>query len=416
MMFIIWMVGQSGYSGLTVRGINFLDLQYIGLGMGLLLAATTAGWIGMQLDFSSPSGADAAPPRWDAGAFVVGLIALGAYLVFFRSFLAHPGMLYRTLTGTYRPDRTNIELTVGVTSLVNCAPAFFSIYAYRLLAGYERVPVWMHALGAVLLGFTVLRVYAWSERLALIEAAVPFSLTGALIGLRARRGWIRLLTRLGPVFAIPALIGYFGAAEAFRSWASATYHERSGFWEFAVGRLASYYYTALNNGAGLLATGRWPSLKFEYTLGWLHKAPMVGPLFSRYVHLSYGQLNEFLNKFEDIEFNNPSGLFTVVFDLGVPGAIVYFAVVGFAAGALFQAYRRGTVTGILFYPILFITFLEVFRYPYLGVSRSFTWVLGIGVILLVSQVSGARTRADTTPKRAPDPRAARDASDAAPAI
>ncbi len=382
MLLLIASVGQLQFDGLTLRGIQFLDAGYICMGLGLLLVTTVSGWIGAQLT----SGPDLRPivseSRWDPGALLAGLIALGADLIFFKTFLIHPGLFLSTLTGAYRPDRTNIELTVGVTSLVNCAPAFFSVYAYRAFVTESRPPPWMHLLGLTLLCLTVLRVYAWSERLALIECVVPFSLAVVHAVERSRHRVLRGFVQAGPLFAMPMLILYFGAAEWFRSWNSSTYHNRTGFWEFAVGRLASYYYTALNNGAGLLATSHWPSFQFEYTLGWLHKAPVIGPVFSAYVNLRYGDLVEFLTKYGDIEFNNPSGLYTVVFDLGLPGAILYFSAMGVLGGALFRSYRRGGSAGVLFYPLFYLAFLEVFRYPYLGVSRAFTWALAVVIVLL----------------------------------
>ena len=74
--------------------------------------------------------------------------------------------------------------------------------------------------------------------------------------------------------SIPLVILYFGAAEYARSWASDTYQGRLDFWEFALGRFASYYYTSLNNGASLLANSAWPTWTFEFTLEWLHRAPL----------------------------------------------------------------------------------------------------------------------------------------------
>ena len=52
---------------------------------------------------------------------------------------------------------------------------------------------------------------------------------------------------------------------------------------------------------------------------------------------------------------------------------------------LFRAYRAGTLSGVLLYPMFFLAFLEVFRYPYLGTQRAFTWAIGIGIALLLSR-------------------------------
>jgi hypothetical protein len=381
LLFLIAYAGSADFPGLTARGIPFLSAGYVLLGGGVLLAIGLSGWIGAQIALPGERGADAEGYRWDRAATVVGSIALMAYLVFFKDFVLSPVLLLKTLSGAYRPDRTNLELTVGVTSLENFAPVFFSIYAFRTLYQGTRVRASLHVLCAVLLLLTALRVYAWSERLALIEAAVPFGLSGAArLGAAGRRA--RRVTGAGPILALPAFVLYFGAAEYVRSWTSATYHGRSGFWEFAIGRLASYYYTSLNNGAGLLATARWPTFHFEYTLWWLHKAPVLGPVFSSYVGLQVEETGLFLQKYGDLEFNNPSGIYSVIFDIGLPLGIAYFGLQGAVGGLLFRAFRAGSYIGALGYPLLYLSMLEIFRYPYLGAPRGFTWAVGIAVAIV----------------------------------
>jgi hypothetical protein len=256
-----------------------------------------------------------------------------------------------------------------------------------------RISSLQHALCGVLLFLTALRVYAWSERLALIEAAVPFALSvAARIG-ESRTRIAAWLARGGPYLVFPVFILYFSVAEYFRSWKSSTYNQVSGFWEFSIGRLASYYYTSLNNGAGILVTSNWPDYRFAYTLEWLHRAPVIGPLFSHYVGLREKGTGQFLKKFGDPEFNNPSGIYTVIFDLGLPLGVVYFSLLGLAAGMAFRAFRAGSFAGVIGYPILFLTLLELFRYPYLGASRGFAWALGIGVAAAIARSQTRRAPA-----------------------
>ena len=385
-LLIIAYVGGTGYSGLTIRGIRYLTGDYILLGCGVLVVTGLSGWIGAQIRLSAAPDARSQAFYWDRPATVVGAITLVAYLIWFRDFFLNPMLIINTLTGKYRPDRTNIQLTTGITSLANLAPAFFSIYCYKVIAMKMPVPRTMHLLCAVLVAFTLFRVYAWSERLAMIEASIPFGLA-YFSSLAGGSGPVsRTISKFGPVVAIPTLILYFAVFEYVRSWQYAEYNKQYGFWEFATGRLASYYYTSLNNGAGVLATSNWPTYKFEYTLSWLHKAPGVGALFSGAVDLQYLQLDQFLAKFGDPEFNNPSGIYGVIYDLGLPCGALYFCAVGLIGGVMYRAYRAGSLAGVLFYPLFFITFLEVFRMAYLGMSRAFTWALGIGLALLVNSL------------------------------
>jgi hypothetical protein len=131
------------------------------------------------------------------------------------------------------------------------APVFFSIYGYRLATRAKSISLYMHLLCAALLVLTALRVYAWSERLALIEVTLPLGLAASMRLAQSPNRLPRLISRMGPVIALPALTFYFGIAEYFRSWTAALYNGRTGFWEFALGRLASYYVRTRSPGCML---------------------------------------------------------------------------------------------------------------------------------------------------------------------
>ena len=376
--------------GLTARGLHFLTLPYLALGAGLIVVMAFGGWLGSQ--FAAGTSRPAPTADVDRAAAAVGLIALVAYAVWFRDYLTNPGLLWAIIRGASPPSRAD-ELVTGVTSLANGGPVFFSVYAWRLVFRRDtRLPGWMHALCAALVALTAFRVYAWSERLALIEATLPLALALAVRAARARGAWPRTLIRFGPFIALPLLMLYFGLAESVRSWASDTYNGKLDFWDFVIGRIATYYYTSLNNGAGYLATQEWPSWRFEYVLSMLHTAPLsIGRLFSALVGSTGPTFDLFLRRYADIEFNNPSGLYTVVYDLGIPLAIAYFAATGALAGALFRRYAAGSLTGALFFPMFFISYLEVFRYPYLGSGRAFAWaVCTVVVLVLVAPGRGRR--------------------------
>jgi len=379
-------------TGLTARGIPFLDTRMLLLGVALLFVMALGGWLGQFITTRTP----VAPParQIDWAALAIGIVALLSYLMWFRDYLLNPGRLFALLLGQVRPSRLDIELVTGVTSLANITPVFFTIYAWRrVFQRGERFAPWMTALALMLAACTLFRVYAWSERLALIEAALPVMLLGALGAMRSKRRWLRALVPLAPFLALPVLLLFFGLAESVRSWTSSTYFGKLGFWEFVIGRLASYYYTSLNNGAGLLAMYDWPPWTFHFVLGGLHTAPLsVGALFNDLVGSKTSVLSHFLRVYGDPEFNNPSGLYTVVFDLGLPLAIVYFAVTGFMAGALYRRYASGMFYASLAYPMFFIMYLEVFRYPYLGSGRALAWAVGILVVVLLTLPVATRPR------------------------
>lgn len=380
---------QLNLPGLTARGLSFLTWPYLFLGAGLILMMALGGWLGQQIKIFDRH--PAASADIDRMAMVVGGIALMAYLFWFRQYLASPSLLWSILSGASRPSRAD-ELVTGVTSLANGGPVFFSTYAWRSVLRRDKpVPRAMHAMFALLALLTAFRVYAWSERLALIEAVLPLALMFSLQAARSRRPTVRVLVALGPFLAMPVLLFYFGLAESVRSWTSDTYNGKLAFWDFAIGRMASYYYTALNNGAGFLTTQDWPTFRFDYVFSMLHTAPLsVGRIFSELTGSDGPTFESFLVKYADVEFNNPSGLYTVVYDLGIPLAVVYFGVVGIIAGLLFRGYTAGSLWGAVLYPIVFISYLEVFRYPYLGSGRAFACAVCAALLLMLVRLRGHR--------------------------
>lgn len=376
-------------SVLTIRALRFLHGPYLLLALAMMLVLVLAGAIGSQLRFSARP--HDAGQGWNTAAAALGTLALLAYLVWFRDYLLNPALLFGVLTGASTPSRSDIALTPGLTSLVNVAPVFFSIHAYRFIVARQPLPRALHVLALVLAAMTLFRVYAWSERLAMIENAVPPALALAVAAARGSGRAARLLRAAGPYAALPLVVVFFGFAESSRSWASDTYHGKHDFWAFMAGRLATYYYTSLNNGAGMLATADWPSYRFEFVGSWLHNLPGIGHRFSALVGANDQVLTEFFARFGDPEFNNPSGLFAVVVDLGLVFGLLYMAVFGLAAGLMHRAYRDGQLVGVLLYPPLFIAALEIFRYPYFGESRAVTWVVGALLALLVARLHAAVT-------------------------
>jgi hypothetical protein len=91
-----------------------------------------------------------------------------------------------------------------------------------------------------------------------------------------------------------------------------------------------------------------------------------------------------LKQMANPEFNNASGVFPYVLDFGRVGSCIFFFAVGWLATATYAAFRRGGLAGVLCYPLLYISFLEISRIPYLTSARTFpSWVmLFIGCVVL----------------------------------
>lgn len=394
MLVVVLWAGGSDFSGLTIRARSYLSAPYVALCIALVLVSSAGAWLGESMRPRSVLHCpDADLARTACG---LGIVVLAAYLFWFRLVVLDPALLWRVLTSLEKPDRTEIGTVTGVTSLVNLAPVFFTLAGYLLFVRKARSRM-LVVLTAVLLLLTVFRAYLWSERLALAEVAIPLALSvlsawSPQPAQRVRKG----LYVLGPYAALPAVFLFFAVAEFFRSWSY--YDARMEFWEFALGRFVSYYYTSLNNGAGMLATMDWPDGAFQHVLLWLHKFPFgIGLSFSDMVGLNEHGMEspptaaarEFLQRYGDPEFNTPSGFLSVTFDLGVPGAVLYYFLTMLASGVLYTRYRRGDLLALMLFPSVLVALFETFRYPYWGQSRAFVWFLGAMTVLAVLWARGA---------------------------
>lgn len=393
LLVVIW-AGASEFSGLTIRSRTYLSAPYVALCVALVLASAAGAWFGEHV--RQRSVLQCPDPSLLLAAKCVGLVVLAAYVFWFRLFVFDPGLLWDLFTGVDRPDRSDIGTVTGVTSLVNLAPVFFGLAGYLLFVLRSRDRT-LAALTTALLLLTVFRAYVWAERLAFAEAAIPLALAllSAWSG-KPKRGIRGLFWRLGPYAALPLVFLFFAVAEYFRSWTF--YDDRMEFWEFALGRFVSYYYTSLNNGAGMLATQDWPNGTFQHVLLWLHKFPFgIGLSFSDLVGLNeHGMQNpptaatrEFLQRYGDPEFNTPSSYLSVTLDLGIPGALAYYFLTMLGSGILYARYVKGDLLALMLYPSVLLALFETFRYPYWGTSRAIVWLIGVLAVLALLWAAGA---------------------------
>jgi hypothetical protein len=93
------------------------------------------------------------------------------------------------------------------------------------------------------------------------------------------------------------------------------------------------------------------------------------------------------------EFSNPSGIFPYFLDFGI-AAYLFWICCGIFAGFAYQAFRRQSLGGLLFYPFLFVGLMEVCRVPYLTAARALpTWsFLAVSYFLLKTRSARADER------------------------
>jgi hypothetical protein len=240
-----------------------------------------------------------------------------------------------------------------------------------------------------------------SERLALIELAAPAVVLSLRLGTLAREHVSKQTMRrlaLAPAAGLVGIVVLFGGAEYFRSWRF--YEDRfNSLADFTLWRLSGYYTTSHNNGVmAMKQRGVWPMP--YYTLEQFWRFPLVaGSSFS------YQALNGFdpedahrdtLERFGTVELNNPGGLFMPAMDYDWPGYLLYWCAFGFVAGRLHRSFMAGSFVGLAFYPLVFLSMMEVPRLLYLSSVRSFPTLVLLGVIAAIEARRTNRAAKSTT--------------------
>ena len=312
------------------------------------------------------------------------LITLAGYVILFGSIVKQGGLgIFASMLGGGQGAAYEIRalfndsIITGVTTVTQFGMGVALLGTYLgFTQGWRKVRVRL----ALLFAMTAVRAIFLSERLSLIEVALPsVILTIRLIGFGRPGSVLRRVLLIAPLMGIAGLYALFTFTEYFRSWAS--FYEGRGeqsLFSFSLLRLLGYYVTALNNGA--IEWHEHGALYFPHeTLDWLWKFPVLGPAFEGALGgtnaLSEGRV-ALLTAEGNPELSNPSGIFVVFTDLGVSGALLYFTCYGCVAGLLYGSYRRGSVVGLFLYSFLFTGMTEQVRIFYMSEGRAFpTWVL-----------------------------------------
>ena len=267
----------------------------------------------------------------------------------------------------------------GITTLTQVGVAYVVLAALLWTAGQRRSVARRLALVFVL---ALLRAYLFTERLAIIEVAVPFVVVLAVAA--HRRGDVR--AALAPVVALPGLVVLFGLFEYSRSWTFFRSRTTATYPEFVVDRLAGYYATAYNNGAAQVLHGGHPDRLPYYVLEGFWTAPgieqldLYGRLSGREPGADYEQL---LLQRTNPEFSNPCGICSPVIDLGTLGGLLWLVLAGFVVGALWCAFRDSKPAGLVAYPLVLLGLLELPRYLYWTQGRLIPAAVALGIVALL---------------------------------
>ena len=247
---------------------------------------------------------------------------------------------------------------------------------------------------AVVLGvITLLRAYLLTERLAVIEVAVPIIVVVLLRASQSPSSLRRAMVRVAPVPLVALLLLGFAASEYSRSYQFYKTRTNDGLLVFSAKRLSGYYATAYNNGQLLLThehyVGRLP---FD-TVQALWTAPGISQLhtYDRLTGRDQGQdYNDILNTYGNPEFNNPGGLAAPFVDYGQYGGLLALFCAGLATGLGYRAFVNGRVLALLLYPLVVTGLFELPRFLYWTLGRTVPAV--VALLLVDRAVTRSRRR------------------------
>ena len=192
----------------------------------------------------------------------------------------------------------------GLTTITQCGILYVTIEALLWVRGASDRRLALARL-AMVLGLALVRALLLSERLALVELAIPIAVVFATIGPISKLAY-RGLIRLAPVFAGVGVFGVFAVGEYFRSWNFYQSIYSGPYLRFAAERFLGYYATAVNNGAVIYYYE--PIQPLRYTFQSLLEFPILGDIVYSFYARTFGEdyidYTLLLETYANPEFNN----------------------------------------------------------------------------------------------------------------
>lgn len=361
----------------TPKALDSDAVALFSAGVGLFVVGALLPLLGRRVADQSAawppfSGAGLLRLRRAAGVLfwltIAGYVVLGALGV---SRGATPAQLLHALTSQDTFGSTLEEEfapVAGLTTLTQLGIAYVVVGLLVLACGPDRRTLRRLVLVVVL---ALARAFFLTERLAVLELAIPAVVVLALRAASGRRRVPRVGVRWLPLLLVPGVFAVFSAFEYSRSWVFYSQRTHGTFLQFAADRLAGYYATAYNNGQLFLDHG--PRVRLPYgTVEAFWTAPGISQL-GLYQRLTGSDqptdFTDVLVQHGNPEFNNPGGVVVPFIDYGTVGGLVFFLVVGLLLGWMYRRCCEGSTWAVLLYPLTVTGSLEMPRYLYWGQGR-----------------------------------------------
>ena len=354
----------------------------LGAGLAQLLVRSSAG----AARTADPNGWTSWPParleRLRAASTWLFRVTLAGYAVWLLAAVARglrPAAVLDALTSGVAGAAAvegYFATVPGVTTLTQVGIAY--VVTGALLVLHDRDRTAARRTGVLLL-LALARAHLLTERLALLELAVPLLVVLGAAALGSARRAIRVTARAAPVVLVPALVVVFALFEASRSFVFLGAGRQQTVLEFGADRLAGYYATSYNNGHLLLHDRRLRDALPYGSLEAFWTAPLVEPSGLYEALNGYSFPSAFAERLEQAgsaEFNSPGGLALPFVDFGLVGGLLLLAALGVLAGLAAERFAAGDLVGVLVYPPVVTGLLELPRYLY--------WTQGRFVVPLVA--------------------------------
>lgn len=302
-----------------------------------------------------------------------GWIAIVAYVLLLGTLIYRFDLVLELLRGNAAAAgllREALGRIPGVTSLVQFGIVFLALLSALITLGRYRMPKRIRNMAVVIIVLTFLRSVLNSERLALLEILAAMFVIP--IAYRWRPSALR---NLAPYLGILAVFLAFAAGEYFRSW---QYYRifYSSYLDFVSQRFAGYFSTSINNGAGAYLMYGQSHPTPEITIGWISKFPGLRGFFAPE---DASMMNQYLERYATLEFNNPGGFFTAYLDYNFVLGSLFMIGLGAVIGAIHRHFQNRNLIGLMLYPAVFLGLTDLIRVIYLADTRTLPIFLGTAI-------------------------------------
>lgn len=273
--------------------------------------------------------------------------------------------------------KSNSRPIGGLTTLTQFGPIVVTLGVLLKKIGAGKRAYWW------ILTLSLLRVFFYAERLALIELVVPLLVMSVLLvkeGARTKRA-----LGFAPLLMAPVVWLVFAVSEYTRSWVYYQDLVDMSFLEWVTLRLMGYYTTSFNHSALFAEVYGNSTAPPIFTVRALWDAPILSSILT-HPGINGIPVGEwwssvlFLNS--NPEFNNTGSFLVVYAEFGLVVATMTWLAVGVVLGSVFSCMSKGSAPAMLTYSCLFIGILELPRFIYWSQGRATPALLALVVIAL----------------------------------